>query len=57
MDEILEEALKLRISDKIGMKRKKSLAADDPRRISLHLAPIDPLPSKEIYAEQVSRLK
>ena len=57
MNEIIEKALIQRIQDKVGMRKKKMLTAEDQRRISEHLAPVEPLPTKELHAAQVSRLK
>jgi hypothetical protein len=57
IDDLIESALICRIQDKIGMRRKRTLETDDPRRISQHLAPVEPLPTKELHAAQVSRFK
>ena len=56
IDSIIEDALVQRINDKVGM-RKRVIEAEDPRLLSKHLAPIEPPPTKEIHAAQVSRFK
>ena len=48
-------ALNMRIHDKKGMSGKKVIAAGDPRRISGHLAPTEPIPTQQLVAEKVSR--
>lgn len=44
-----------RLEDDVGMNQGLVLEADDPRRISGHLAPIPPPPTSQIVAEQRSR--
>jgi hypothetical protein len=55
--ELLTSALLLRLSDKIGMSRKKDHEEKDPRRLSRHLAPEAPLPTEELIAQKQSRFK
>ena len=57
IDGMLQDVVTMRINDKIGMYKTKTLEAQDPRRISTHLAPISPKPTKQIHAEQKSRFK
>jgi hypothetical protein len=57
VNDLQRRALKMRIKDKIGMRRKKDLEMEDPRRIAAHLAPVEPKSTKEIMAEKVSRFK
>jgi hypothetical protein len=47
----------MRIKDSVGMRKKRELEADDPRRIAAHLAPVEPLPTKVLMEEKVSRFK
>lgn len=46
-----------RIEDDIGMNRPMELEADDPRRISAHLAPVPPPSTRDIVATQISRFE
>ncbi|XP_060551597.1 uncharacterized protein LOC132713139 [Ruditapes philippinarum] len=55
--DILRKALVMRIKDSVGMRKKRELEADDPRRIAAHLAPVEPLPTKVLMEEKVSRFK
>lgn len=55
MDTILQEAITLRLSDKEGIYKKRMLKEDDPRRLSKHLAPVTPKPTRDIHEEQKSR--
>lgn len=55
--DILRRALVMRIKDSVGMRKKRELEADDPRRIAAHLAPVEPLPTKVLMEEKVSRFK
>ena len=57
IDALLQDAVTMRMSDNHGMYKTRPLEADDPRRISSHLAPISPKPTKEIHLEQKSRFK
>lgn len=52
--ELKTKALVLRMQDRIGMK-KKELEPEDPRRLSAHLAPVEPKPTGQLVAEKVSR--
>ena len=53
--EILQKIVLKRLEDDVGMNLGLVLEADDPRRISSHLAPIPPPPTSQIVAEQRSR--
>ena len=44
-----------RLQDDVGMNQGVVLEADDPRRISSHLAPIPPPLTQQIVSEQRSR--
>lgn len=57
IDEIHSFALKTRLNDRVGMSRPRELEESDPRRLSLHLAPIPPKPTADLYKEQQSRFK
>lgn len=57
IDGMLKSALQLRLADRVGMYRPRELEEEDPRRLSRHLAPISPKPTKDIHAEQLSRFK
>ena len=46
-----------RLEDREGMQGPAVLEADDPRRISKHLAPIPPPPTKELVLQKKSRMK
>lgn len=54
MSSLLCDAVKLRINDRVGMK-KTVLAPDDPRLIAKHLAPVEPPPTEELVLQQKSR--
>jgi hypothetical protein len=43
-----------RINDPIGMNRKVVLGHDDPRRVSYVLAPIQPPPTADLVAQEIS---
>jgi hypothetical protein len=45
----------MRLQDNEGMNQRVQLGVDDPRRISVHLAPIPPPPTRDIVASQKSR--
>ena len=51
IDEVIDQALVRRIEDRIGMKE------DDPRRISRHLAPVEPQTTRAIHEALVARFK
>ena len=53
--ELKKKVVKLRLEDRIGMKRKVVLKEEDPRRIAPTLAPAPP-PTCEIVEEKKSRL-
>jgi hypothetical protein len=55
MDTILQEAISMRMSDKEGVYKRRKLEEDDPRRLSKHLAPVSPQPTRAIHEEQKSR--
>lgn len=52
---LLKKALVKRVEDKIGMKRKRVLEEDDPRRISKTLAIERPPPTETLVREKISR--
>ncbi|XP_056013553.1 uncharacterized protein LOC125667203 isoform X1 [Ostrea edulis] len=54
MSSLLCDAVKLRINDRVGMK-KTVLAPDDPRLIAKHLAPVETPPTEELVLQQKSR--
>ena len=45
----------MRLQDNEGMNQHVQLEVDDPRRISVHLAPIPPPPTQDIVASHKSR--
>lgn len=51
----LEKIFLSRVSDKMGMNQPVVLEADDPRRLSYHLAPLPPPPTDQLALEQKSR--
>lgn len=53
----MQRILQKRLDDDIGMNRIVALEVDDPRRVSAHLAPIPPPPTRQIVNEQKSRFK
>jgi hypothetical protein len=55
MTELLTKIATLRLEDRVGMAQNIVLEPDVPRRISAVLAPVPPLPTHEIVAEQRSR--
>lgn len=56
MSSLLEKILLSRVSDEMGMNQPVALEADDPRRMSSHLAPLAPPPTDQLALEQNSRL-
>lgn len=54
---VVQRILQKRLDDDIGMNRIVALEVDDPRRVSAHLAPIPPPPTRQIVNEQKSRFK
>lgn len=46
-----------RISDGEGMSHPVVLGADDPRRLSRTIAPIEPKPTEQLQQEKVSRFQ
>lgn len=55
--QVVQRILQKRLDDDIGMNRIVALEVDDPRRVSAHLAPIPPPPTRQIVNEQKSRFK
>ena len=55
IDEVIEQALVRQIEDRIGMRR--GMKEDDPRRISRHLAPVEPQTTCAIHEALVARFK
>jgi len=55
IDEVIEQALVRQIEDRIGMRR--GMKEDDPRRISRHLAPVEPQTTRAIHEALVARFK
>ncbi|XP_052097349.1 uncharacterized protein LOC127732344 [Mytilus californianus] len=57
IQDLIRQVLCTRIEDGIGMNRRLELEEDDPRRISAHLAPVPPPPTRDIVATQISRFE
>ncbi|CAG2242765.1 unnamed protein product [Mytilus edulis] len=57
IQDLIRQILCTRIEDGIGMNRPLELEEDDPRRISAHLAPVPPPPTRDIVATQISRFE
>ncbi|XP_060085277.1 uncharacterized protein LOC132564656 [Ylistrum balloti] len=55
--DLLRRMLSARLEDKMGMHRPKAMAADDPRRLSVHLSPVSPKATKELVSQQMIRKK
>lgn len=54
---LLKAIICMRLQDNEGMNQRVQLEVDDPRRISVHLAPIPPPPTRDIVASQKSRFE
>jgi hypothetical protein len=52
---LLRAIICMRLQDNEGMNQHVQLEVDDPRRISVHLAPIPPPPTRDIVASHKSR--
>lgn len=48
MPSLLKKILLSRVSDEMGMNQPVVLEADDPRRLSSHLAPLPPPPTDQL---------
>lgn len=57
VQDLIRHIITSRIEDDIGMNRPMELEADDPRRISAHLAPVPPPSTRDIVATQISRFE
>nr|XP_034316793.1 uncharacterized protein LOC105324442 isoform X2 [Crassostrea gigas] len=57
VQDLIRHIITSRIEDDIGMNRPMELEADDPRRISAHLAPVPPPSTRDIVASQISRFE
>ncbi|CAC5382844.1 unnamed protein product [Mytilus coruscus] len=57
IQDLIRQIVISRIQDDIGMSRRLELEADDPRRISAHLAPVQPPSTRDIVANQISRFE
>ncbi|XP_069133173.1 uncharacterized protein [Argopecten irradians] len=55
VNDLLKNMLVRRLDDREGMHRPKEMAADDPRRLSSHLAPVSPEPTKQLVDMMKSR--
>ncbi|KAL3884899.1 hypothetical protein ACJMK2_024998 [Sinanodonta woodiana] len=55
--ELMEKVIERRLNDNIGMNRPVVLETDDPKRISIVLAPIPPPATAEIIQQQKSRFE
>ena len=51
----MKKVVKLRLEDRVGMKRKVVLEEEDPRRIAPTLAPAPP-PTSEIVEEKTGKM-
>lgn len=54
---LMEKIIVSRISDEEGMSHPVVLGADDPRRLSKTIAPIEPKPTAELQKDKVSRFQ
>ncbi|KAK3089924.1 hypothetical protein FSP39_007669, partial [Pinctada imbricata] len=52
---LLHNIFCMRLRDRVGMNRRMELAPDDPRRLSSHLASVEPKPTSELVTEKLSR--
>ncbi|XP_052805749.1 uncharacterized protein LOC128235074 [Mya arenaria] len=61
IESLKKQILMCRLTDNVGMSRRAVMEEQDPRRISSHLGPLSPKPSRELYrelySEQESRFK
>ncbi|XP_069139069.1 uncharacterized protein [Argopecten irradians] len=57
IDVILEQIVRNRLEDRLGMHREVELPALDPRRLSKTIAPISPPPTEQLEKEKKSRVE